>query len=92
MLLCHTYSYLYRFDIYWKRFFTVYGPRQRPEMAIHQFIKKILKGETIQLYSDGSSQRDYTYIDNIIQGLVNAINNFQLKGISKFPQLISLYL
>ena len=77
-LLCYTYSFLYGFDIFCMRLFTVYGPRQRPEMAIHQFVRKILNKETIQLYGDGSSQRDYTYVDDIIQGFLNAIDN--LKG------------
>jgi len=77
-LLCHTYSYLYGFDIFCMRLFTVYGPRQRPEMAIHQFVRKIVKGETIQLYGDGSSQRDYTYVEDIIQGLLAATD--KLKG------------
>jgi len=77
-LLCYTYSHLYGFDIFCMRFFTVYGPRQRPEMAIHQFVRKILKGETIQLYGDGFSQRDYTYVSDIVQGLVNVLD--RLKG------------
>ena len=72
-LLCHTYSHLYGFDIFCMRFFTVYGPRQRPEMAIHQFVRKILDGRPITLYGDGSSRRDYTYIEDIIQGLLHSI-------------------
>jgi len=72
-LLCHTYSHLYGFDVFCMRFFTVYGPRQRPEMAIHQFVRKILEGRPITLYGDGSSRRDYTYIDDIIQGLLHSI-------------------
>lgn len=77
-LLCHTYSHLYGFDIFCMRFFTVYGPRQRPEMAIHQFVRKILDGRPITLYGNGSSRRDYTYIDDIIQGLLHSIR--ALKG------------
>lgn len=77
-LLCHTYSHLYGFDIFCMRFFTVYGPRQRPEMAIHQFVRKILDGRPITLYGDGSSRRDYTYIEDIIQGLLHSIQ--ALKG------------
>jgi UDP-glucuronate 4-epimerase len=76
-LLCYTYSCLYHFDIFCMRFFTVYGPRQRPEMAIHQFVMKILKGETIQLYGDGSSRRDYTYVDDIVQGLMNVLDHLE---------------
>jgi len=77
-LLCHTYYHLYGFDIIGLRFFTVYGPRQRPEMAITQFVRKIIKAEPIQLFGDGSSQRDYTYIDDITQGIQASIRN--LKG------------
>jgi UDP-glucuronate 4-epimerase len=81
-LLCHTYFHLYNFDIFCLRFFTVYGPRQRPDLAIHKFTKAILKGEPISLFGDGSSKRDYTYIDDIIQGINGAINN--LKGFDIF--------
>jgi len=73
-LLCHTYHHLYGFDIFCFRFFTVYGPRQRPEMAIHQFVKKIFEGEAIVLFGDGSSQRDYTYIDDIVDGVINSLS------------------
>jgi len=77
-LLCHTYHHLYGFDIFCFRLFTVYGPRQRPEMAIHQFVRKIFNGETIVLYGDGSSKRDYTFIDDIVDGLMKSLN--LLKG------------
>jgi UDP-glucuronate 4-epimerase len=73
-LLCHTYHHLYGFDIFCLRFFTVYGPRQRPDMAIHQFIRKILEGDPITLYGDGASRRDYTFIDDIVQGVEKAIS------------------
>ena len=72
-LLCHTHSHLYGIACSCLRFFTVYGPRQRPEMAIHQFTRKIDRGETLSLYGDGSSERDYTYISDIIQGVMGAI-------------------
>jgi UDP-glucuronate 4-epimerase len=55
------------------RFFTVYGPRQRPEMAIHKFTRLIDRGEKIPVYGDGSSRRDYTYIEDIIDGVIGAI-------------------
>jgi len=91
-LLCHTYHHLYNFDIFCLRFFTVYGPRQRPDLAIHKFTKAILKNEPIFLFGDGSSRRDYTYIDDIIQGINGAIQN--LKGFDIFnlgeSQTISL--
>lgn len=77
-LLCHTYHSLYRFDIFCLRFFTVYGSRQRPDLAINKFIRALLKDEQILLYGDGSTSRDYTYIDDIIQGITSSINN--LKG------------
>ncbi len=77
-LLCHTYHHLYGFDIFCFRLFTVYGPRQRPEMAIHQFVRKIFNDSTIVLYGDGSSKRDYTFIDDIVDGLMKSLN--LLKG------------
>jgi UDP-glucuronate 4-epimerase len=74
-LLCHTYHHLYDFKINCLRFFTVYGPRQRPDLAIHKFSKKILNDETIPMFGDGTTKRDYTYIDDIIQGIKLAIEN-----------------
>ena len=55
------------------RLFTVYGPRQRPDLAIHQFTRKILAGQTIDQFGDGTTRRDYTYIDDIIQGVIAAL-------------------
>ena len=55
------------------RFFTVYGPRQRPDLAIHSFMKKISAGEPLSMFGDGSSARDYTYIDDIVDGIVRAL-------------------
>lgn len=72
-LVCHTYHHLYQFSIACLRFFTVYGPRQRPDLAIHKFTKLINEGLEIPLYGDGESQRDYTYIDDIIMGTYNAL-------------------
>ena len=72
-LLCHVYSHLYGINIACLRFFTVYGPRQRPDLAIYKFTKHILEGKEISIYGDGTSQRDYTYIDDIIQGIDKAI-------------------
>jgi UDP-glucuronate 4-epimerase len=68
--LCSTYSHLYQMRIVALRFFTVYGARQRPDLAIHQFTRKILAGETIDQFGDGTTRRDYTYIDDIIQGVM----------------------
>ncbi|MEJ7826537.1 MAG: SDR family NAD(P)-dependent oxidoreductase [Segetibacter sp.] len=73
-LLCYNYYHLYEIDTYCLRFFTVYGPRQRPEMAIHSFAKNILNKKTITLYGDGSTLRDYTYICDIVTGIREAIN------------------
>ena len=61
-------------DITCLRFFTVYGPRQRPEMAIHLFADKIMNGQQITMFGDGSSLRDYTYVDDIVRGVVAAVD------------------
>ena len=73
-LLCHTYSHLYDIRTVCLRFFTVYGARQRPDLAIHKFTKLITEGQPTQLFGDGSSRRDYTYIDDIIQGVRASID------------------
>jgi UDP-glucuronate 4-epimerase len=72
--LCSTFSHLYQMRVVALRFFTVYGARQRPDLAIHQFTKKILAGQPIQQFGDGSTRRDYTYIDDIIQGVTASLN------------------
>lgn len=72
-LMCYTYHHLYGMNITCLRFFTVYGPRQRPEMAIHKFTRIIHKGKPVPVYGDGSSRRDYTFIDDILQGLIAAM-------------------
>ncbi len=77
-LICYTYHSLYKISIFCFRFFTVYGPRQRPEMAIHKFTRQILNGEQIEIYGNGSSSRDYTYIDDVISGVVNSLD--RIKG------------
>lgn len=74
-LLCHTYHHLYNYDIFCLRFFTVYGPRQRPDLAIHKFAKLILEGKPIPFFGEGKTERDYTYIDDIIDGIMCAVNN-----------------
>ncbi len=73
-LLCYTHHHLYGTPITCLRFFTVYGPRQRPEMAIHAFTKKCLAREPIPFFGDGSTRRDYTYIDDIVDGVVRALD------------------
>ena len=56
------------------RFFTVFGPRQRPDLAIHKFTKALLRGQPLTVFGDGSTSRDYTYIDDIVQGVIAAID------------------
>ncbi len=72
-LLCHTYHHLFGLPIFCLRFFTVYGPRQRPEMAIHKFARLIRDRQPLPVFGDGGSDRDYTYIDDIIDGVNQAI-------------------
>jgi UDP-glucuronate 4-epimerase len=74
-LLCYTYHHLYNFNIFCLRFFTVYGPGQRPEMAIQQFGRKIAEGLPITLFGDGSTRRDYTFIDDITNGIIASSDN-----------------
>ena len=71
--LCSTYSHLYKLRVVALRYFTVYGPRQRPDLAIHQFTKKIHAGQPIDQFGVGTTRRDYTYIDDIIQGTMAAL-------------------
>lgn len=73
-LLCHTYSHLYGLRCVCLRFFTVYGPRQRPDLAIHKFAKLITQHKPIPVFGDGSTRRDYTYVDDIIEGVMAAID------------------
>ncbi len=70
---CYTYHHLYGIPMACLRFFTVYGPRQRPEMAIHRFTRLIDQGKDIEMYGDGTSRRDYTYISDIVDGITAAI-------------------
>lgn len=73
--LCHSHHHLYGLPIVALRFFTVYGPRQRPDLAIHKFTERILAGEPIQLFGDGTSSRDYTYIEDLVRGIVAAVSS-----------------
>jgi UDP-glucuronate 4-epimerase len=72
--LCSSYSHLYQMRVVALRYFTVYGPRQRPDLAIHQFTRRIHAGQPIDQFGDGTTQRDYTYIDDIIQGTMAAFD------------------
>lgn len=73
-LLCHTYSHLYGLRCVCLRFFTVYGARQRPDLAIHKFARLINEGKSIPVFGDGTTRRDYTYVDDIISGARAAID------------------
>ncbi len=73
-LIAHTYHHLYDFDVICLRFFTVYGPRQRPDLAIHKFARLIAAGKPIPVFGDGSMMRDFTYIDDIVDGVLRAID------------------
>ena len=73
-LICYTYHHLYDLSCSCLRFFTVYGPRQRPDMAIHKFTRLIDAGEPVPMFGDGSSRRDYTYIDDVLQGVLQSID------------------
>jgi UDP-glucuronate 4-epimerase len=72
-LMAHTYSHLYGLPTTGLRFFTVYGPMGRPDMAYFSFTQKILNGETIDVFNNGDMKRDFTYIDDIVQGIVRVI-------------------
>lgn len=73
-LICHTWHRLHGIRVACLRFFTVYGPRQRPEMAIHRFVRQIENGEPLVLFGDGATRRDYTYIGDIVQGIERVLS------------------
>ena len=73
-LLCHTYCHLFGIGMTCLRFFTVYGPRQRPDLAIHKFTRLIEAGQAIPVFGDGSMSRDFTYVDDIVAGVLAAID------------------
>ena len=70
----HVYSQLHDLTFIALRFFTVYGPRQRPDLAIHQFVRQIRNGEAILVHGDGSSSRDHTFIDDTVDGIMRALD------------------
>jgi len=72
-VICYTYHHLYGINTACLRFFTVYGPRQRPDLAIHKFTRCVEEGKEITLYGDGTTERDYTYIDDIVDGVLKAL-------------------
>ena len=80
-LMCETYAELCDWmRIISLRFFTVYGPRQRPDLAIHSFTRKISAGEPVPLFGDGSAERDYTYVTDAVQGVLGAVDRTRTRG------------
>lgn len=73
-LLCYTYHHLFDINVACLRYFTVYGPRQRPDLAINKFTKLMLDDKAIPMYGDGSTARDYTYVSDIVDGTIRALN------------------
>lgn len=73
-LICHCYHHLYQISTVCLRYFTVYGPRQRPDLAIHKFTKLLVEGKSLPLFGDPDSKRDYTYIDDILAGTIKAVD------------------
>jgi UDP-glucuronate 4-epimerase len=84
-LLCYTYSHLFALPIVCLRFFTVYGPRQRPDLAIHKFTMLMEKGEPVPIFGDGSTGRDYTYVDDIVAGVLAAMRLEHTSGDGQAP-------
>jgi UDP-glucuronate 4-epimerase len=72
-LICHSYAHLFGLGVVCLRFFTVYGPRQRPDLAIHKFTRLLSEGRPLPFFGDGSTRRDYTWVDDIVQGVEGAI-------------------
>ena len=73
-LFCYTYAHLYKLPVMALRFFNVYGPRQRPDLAIHKFVARIEAGKPIPIFGDGETGRDYTYVDDIVAGVLGALD------------------
>jgi UDP-glucuronate 4-epimerase len=73
-MLCYTYAHLHGLQVVCLRFFTVYGPRQRPDLAIHKFLALLEAGKPLPFFGDGSSGRDYTYVDDIVAGVIAAVD------------------
>ena len=74
-LICYTYHHLFNISVYCYRFFTVYGPRQRPEMAIHKFTRLVTEEKPIEIFGDGTSSRDYTYVEDIVDVIASNLEN-----------------
>lgn len=94
-LICYTYHKLYRLSVNCLRFFTVYGPRQRPDMAIHKFARLIEEGKPIPVFGSGKSRRDYTFISDIVQGIRGAVhhcNGYNIYNLGESNTVELLYL
>jgi nucleoside-diphosphate-sugar epimerase len=87
-LMNYNYHHLYNLDIINMRFFTVYGPRQRPDLAIHKFFNLISEDKAIQMYGDGSTARDYTYVDDTVAGILGALHYINCH--SKVYEIVNL--
>jgi len=74
-LICHTYWHIHRLPIVALRFFTVYGPRQRPDLAINKFLQLVARDEPIPMFGDGSTSRDYTFVDDIVTGIIASLDH-----------------
>jgi len=83
-MLCYTYAHLFALPAICLRFFSVYGPRQRPDLAIHKFVALIEAGKPVPMFGDGSAGRDYTYIDDIVAGVLAALD-YELPGVPGAP-------
>jgi UDP-glucuronate 4-epimerase len=81
---CYTYAHLYKLPVVALRFFTVYGPRQRPDLAIHKFVARIEAGKPIPIFGDGETGRDYTYVDDIVAGILSALE-YDFSGTAGAP-------
>ena len=90
-LMAHTYSHLYNIPTTGLRFFTVYGPFGRPDMAYFKFTKAIINGDSIDVYNNGDMKRDFTYIDDIINGVVGVIGKIPAPQASKFSSATAPY-
>src|SRR4051812_19346183 len=74
-LICYTYWHLYKLPVFCLRFFTVFGPRQRPDLAIHKFTRLISAGQPVPFFGDGSTSRDYTFVEDIVSGILSSLDH-----------------
>jgi UDP-glucuronate 4-epimerase len=89
-LLCHAYHRLHGLSCYSLRFFTVYGPRQRPDLAIHKFTRALANGDPISVYGDGGALRDYTYVDDTVDGVCRTLYNVCDRSAGPVNQVLNL--